>query len=175
VLIAVILINNMSKLINAKLMYKFLKKATLLILSGYMIIVVINFSVQGYILYKTDNIFISSIKALSPSAMPVVGNAVSSFFGVFLKSILMIKDVLGIVIIIFLFSAFGGSLVKIALALILYKVVGVLTEPLNENISKLIYEMADIFYIYLICMITPIIIVTVYYSILLNYMNNIFG
>ncbi|MDF2950124.1 MAG: hypothetical protein K0R07_2173, partial [Sedimentibacter sp.] len=53
IMIAVILINNMSKLINAKLKYKFLKKATLLILSAYMIIVVINFSVQGYILYKT--------------------------------------------------------------------------------------------------------------------------
>jgi len=175
VMIAVILINNMSKLINATLMYKFLKKATLLILSGYMIIIVINFSVQGYILYKTDNIFISSIKALSPAAVPVIGNAVSSFFGVFLKSILMIKDILGIVIIIFMFSAFGGSLIKIGLALILYKAVGVLTEPFSENISKLIYEMADIFYIYLICLITPIIIVTVYYSILLNYMNNIFG
>jgi stage III sporulation protein AE len=175
VMIAVILINNMSKLINAKLMYKFLKKATLLILSGYMIIVVINFSVQGYILYKTDNIFISSIKALSPSAMPIIGNAVSNFFGVFLKSVLMIKDVLGIVIIIFMFSAFGGSLIKIAIALALYKVVGVLSEPLNENISKLIYEMADMFYIYLICLMTPIIIVTVYYSILLNYINNIFG
>ncbi|WP_313345529.1 stage III sporulation protein AE [Sedimentibacter sp.] len=175
IMIAVILINNMSKLINARLLYKFLKKATLLILSGYMIIIVINFSVQGYILYKTDNIFISSIKALSPSAVPVIGNAVSSFFGVFLKSILMIKDVLGIVIIIFMFSAFGGSLIKIALALILYKAVGVLTEPFSENISKLIYEMADMFFIYLICLITPIIIVTVYYSILLNYMNNIFG
>ena len=175
VMIAVILINNMSKLINAKLLYKFLKKATLLILSGYMIIVVINFSVQGYILYKTDNIFISSIKALSPAAAPVIGNAVGNFFGVFLKSVLMIKDVLGIVIIIFMFSAFGGSLIKIALALVLYKAVGVLTEPFNENISKLIYEMADMFYIYLICLLTPIIIVTVYYSILLNYMNNIFG
>ncbi|WMJ76243.1 MULTISPECIES: stage III sporulation protein AE [unclassified Sedimentibacter] len=175
VLITVILINNMSKLINAKLMYKFLKKATLLFLSGYMIIVVINFSVQGYILYKTDNIFINSIKALSPSAVPIIGNAVSKFFGVFLKSILMIKDVLGIVIIIFMFSAFGGSLIKISLALVLYKTVGVLTEPLNENISKLIYEMADMFYVYLICLMTPIIIVTVYYSILLNYINNIFG
>jgi stage III sporulation protein AE len=175
IMIAVILINNMSKLINAKLMYKFLKKATLLILSAYMIIVVINFSVQGYILYKTDNIFISSIKAISPAAMPIIGNAVGNFFGVFLKSVLMIKDVLGIVIIIFMFSAFGGSLIKIALALVLYKAVGVLSEPFNENISKLIYEMADMFYIYLICLMTPIIIVTVYYSILLNYMNNIFG
>lgn len=175
IMIAVILINNMSKLINAKLMYKFLKKATLLILSVYMIIVVINFSVQGYILYKTDNIFISSIKAISPAAVPIIGNAVGNFFGVFLKSVLMIKDVLGIVIIIFMFSAFGGSLIKIALALILYKAVGVLSEPFNENISKLIYEMADMFYIYLICLMTPIIIVTVYYSILLNYMNNIFG
>lgn len=175
ILIAVILINNMGNLINAKLLYKLLKKATLLILSAYMIIVVINFSVQGYILYKTDNIFVSSIKALSPSAVPVIGNAVSSFFGVFLKSILMIKDVLGIVVIVFIFSAFGGSLIKIAAALAIYKTVGVLAEPFNENISKLIYEMADIFYIYLICMITPIIIVTVYYSILLKYMNNIFG
>ena len=175
IMIAVILINNMSKFINAKLLYKFLKKGTLLILSGYMIIVVINFSVQGYILYKTDNIFISSIKALSPSAVPVIGSAVTSFFGVFLKSILMIKDVLGIVIIVFILSAFGGSLIKILLALVLYKAVGVITEPFNENISKLIYEMADLFYIYLICLITPIIIVTVYYSILLNYMNNIFG
>jgi len=175
VMIAVILINNMSKFINAKLLYKFLKKGTLLILSGYMIIVVINFSVQGYILYKTDNIFISSIKALSPASVPVIGNAVTSFFGVFLKSILMIKDVLGIVIIVFVLSAFGGSLIKILLALILYKAVGVFTEPFNENISKLIYEMADLFYIYLVCLMTPIIIVTVYYSILLNYMNNIFG
>ncbi len=175
IMIAVILVNNMSKLINMKLFYGALKKVTLLILSGYMIIVVINFSVQGYILYKTDNIFISSIKALSPSAVPIIGSAVTNFFGVFLKSILMIKDVLGVIVIVFLLSAFGGSLVKIVLALVLYKAVGVLTEPLNENISKLIYEMADLFYIYLICLITPIIIVTVYYSILLNYMNNIFG
>lgn len=175
VMIAVILVNNMSKLINMKLLYGALKKVTLLILSVYMIIVVINFSVQGYILYKTDNIFISSIKALSPSAVPVIGSAVTNFFGVFLKSILMIKDVLGVVVIVFLLSSFGGSIVKIMLALVLYKAVGVLTEPFNENISKLIYEMADLFYIYLICLITPIIIVTVYYSILLNYMNNIFG
>jgi len=163
IMIAVILTNNMNKLINAKLLYKALKKGTLLILSGYMIIVVINFSVQGYILYKTDNIFISSIKAMSPSSLPVVGNAVTSFFGVFLKSLLMIKDVLGIVVI------------KIGIALIAYKVLGVLTEPFNENISNLIYEMADMFYIYLICLITPIVIVTVYYSIIINYMNNILG
>ena len=175
IMIAVILTNNMNKLINAKLLYKALKKGTLLILSGYMIIVVINFSVQGYILYKTDNIFISSIKAMSPSSLPVVGNAVTSFFGVFLKSLLMIKDVLGIVVIVFILSSFGGSIIKIGIALIAYKVLGVLTEPFNENISNLIYEMADVFYIYLICLITPIVIVTVYYSIIINYMNNILG
>jgi len=174
VIVSVILINNVSKLMNAKLLYKFIKKGTLLILSGYIVIVVINFSVQGYILYKTDNIFISSIKALSPSSIPVVGSAVTSFFGVFLKSILMIKDVLGIIIIVFIFSAFGGSLLKFFVIFIMYKATAVLIEPINENISNLIFEMADIFYIYLICMLTPIIIVTVYYSILLNYMNNIF-
>lgn len=173
IMISVILTNNMNKLINAKLLYKAIKKGTLLILSGYMIIVVINFSVQGYILSKTDNIFISSIKALSPSSLPVVGNAVTSFFGVFLKSLLMIKDVLGIVVIVFILSTFGGSIVKISIVLIVYKAIGVLTEPFNENISKLIYEMADMFYIYLICLITPIVIVTVYYSIIINYMNNI--
>lgn len=175
IMIAVILINNMSKLINAEMLYKFLKKGTLLILSGYIIIVVINFSVQGYILYKTDNIFINSIKALSPSSIPFIGNAVTSFFGVFLKSILLIKDVLGVVVIIFVLSAFGGSLLKIFLAFALYKATAVISEPFNKKISKMIYEMADIFYIYFICMLTPIIIVTVYYSVLLNYMNNIFG
>jgi len=175
IIISVILVNNISKLLNAQLLFKFLKKGTLLILSGYIIIVVINFSVQGYILYKTDNIFISSIKALSPSSIPFIGSAVTNFFGVFLKSLLMIKDVLGIVLIVFILSAFGGSLIKIFVVFIMYKVTAVLIEPINENISKLIYEMADIFYIYLICMITPIIIVTVYYSILLNFLNNIFG
>ncbi len=174
-MIALILINNTSKLFNAKLFYDFSKKGTLLILSGYITIVVIIFSLQGYILYKTDNIFISSIKALSPSAIPVVGKAVTSFFGVFLKSVLMIKDVLGIIVILFILSAFGGSLIKILIVLMMYKLTSILIEPFNEKISKFIYEMADIFYIYLICMITPIIIVTVYYSILLNYMNNIFG
>lgn len=175
VIISVILINNVSKEINAQLLFKLLKKGTLIILSGYIIIVVINFSVQGYILYKTDNIFISSIKALSPSSIPFIGSAVTNFFGVFLKSLLMIKDVLGIILIVFILSAFGGSLIKIFVVFIMYKVTAVLVEPINENVSKLIYEMADIFYIYLICMITPIIIVTVYYSILLNYLNNIFG
>lgn len=173
VMIAVILTNNMNKLINMNLLYKFLKKGTLLILSGYLFIVVINFSVQGYILYKTDNIFISSIKAMSPSSLPLVGNAVTSFFGVFLKSLLMIKDVLGILIIIFILLTFGGSVIKILLALIVYKVLGVIAEPFNENISKLIYEMADMFYIYLLCLITPMTIITVYYSIIINYMNNI--
>ena len=175
VIISVILVNNISNLLNAELLFKFLKKGTLLILSGYIIIVVINFSVQGYILYKTDNIFISSIKALSPSSIPFIGSVVTSFFGVFLKSLLMIKDVLGIVLIVFILSAFGGSLIKIFVVFIMYKVTAVLVEPINEKVSKLIFEMADIFYIYLICMITPIIIVTVYYSILLNYLNNIFG
>lgn len=175
VLISVILINNISSFMNADLLYKFLKKGTLLILSGYIIIVVINFSVQGYILYKTDNIFISTIKSLSPAAIPVVGNAVTGFFGVFIKSLLMIKDVLGITVIVFLLSAFGGSLIKIFLVFVLYKVTAVLVEPINEKVSKLIYEMADIFYVYLLCTVTPIVIVTVYYSVLLNYMNNIFG
>lgn len=174
-MIALILINNTSKLFNAKLFYNFSKKGTLLILSGYITIVVIIFSVQGYILYKTDNIFISSLKALSPSAIPVLGKAITSFFGVFLKSVLMIKDIIGVVIIIFVLTAFGGSLIKIVVILIMYKLTSVLIEPFNEKISKFVYEMSDIFYIYLICMLTPIIIVTVYYSILLNYMNNIFG
>lgn len=174
-MIVVILINNIGGMINVKLLYKFLKKGTLLILSGYMIIVVINFSVQGYILYKTDNIFVSSLKALSPSVVPVVGKAVGNFFGMFIKSILMIKDVLGIVVIVFMLSAFGGSILKIIFCLVLYKAVGVITEPFNDKLSKMIYEMADIFYIYLICMAIPIIIITVYYSILLNYINNIFG
>lgn len=57
----------------------------------------------------------------------------------------MIKDVLGIVVIIFILSSFGGSIIKISIAFIVYKVLGVMTEPVNENISKLIYEMADIF------------------------------
>ncbi|HRC79953.1 MAG TPA: hypothetical protein PLF27_01070 [Sedimentibacter sp.] len=175
IMTALILTNNMNKLINAKLMYKVIKKGTLLILSAFIVIVVINFSVQGYILYKTDNIFISSIKAMSPSSLPLVGNAVSSFFGVFLKSLLMIKDVLGFIVIVFILSSFGGSIIKIGIAFTVYKVLGVLTEPVNENISKLIYEMADIFYIYLICLITPLVIITVYYSVLINYMNNILG
>nr|WP_312576307.1 hypothetical protein [Sedimentibacter sp.] len=175
IIISVVLINNVSKLINAQLLFKFLKKGTLLILTGYIIIVVINFSVQGYILYKTDNIFITSIKALSPSSIPFIGSAVTNFFGVFFKSLLMIKDVLGIILIVFILSAFGGSLIKIFAVFIMYKVTSVLVEPINENVSKLIYEMSDIFYIYLLCMVTPIIIVTVYYSILLNYLNNIFG
>lgn len=175
IIISVVLINNVSKLVNAKLLFKLLKKGTLIILSGYIIIVVINFSVQGYILYKTDNIFISSVKALSPSSIPFIGSAVTSFFGVFFKSLLMIKDVLGIILIVFIFSAFGGSLIKIFAVFIMYKVTSVLIEPINESVSKLIYEMSDIFYIYLVCMITPIVIVTVYYSILLNYLNNIFG
>ncbi len=175
IIISVVLINNVSKLVNAKLLFKLLKKGTLIILSGYIIIVVINFSVQGYILYKTDNIFISSVKALSPSSIPFIGSAVTSFFGVFFKSLLMIKDILGIILIVFIFSAFGGSLIKIFAVFIMYKVTSVLIEPINESVSKLIYEMSDIFYIYLICMITPIVIVTVYYSILLNYLNNIFG
>lgn len=175
IIISVVLINNVSKLVNAKLLFKLLKKGTLIILSGYIIIVVINFSVQGYILYKTDNIFISSVKALSPSSIPFIGSAVTSFFGVFFKSLLMIKDVLGIILIVFILSAFGGSLIKIFAVFIMYKVTSVLIEPINESVSKLIYEMSDIFYIYLICMITPIVIVTVYYSILLNYLNNIFG
>jgi len=175
VIISVVLINNVSKLINAKLLFKLLKKGTLIILGGYIFIVVINFSVQGYILYKTDNIFISSVKALSPSSIPFIGSAVTSFFGVFFKSLLMIKDVLGIILIVFIFSTFGGSLIKIFAVFIMYKVTSVLVEPINENVSKLIYEMSDIFYIYLICLITPIVIVTAYYSILLNYLNNIFG
>jgi hypothetical protein len=53
IMTGIILINNMNKFINLKLMYKALKKGTLLILSAFIIIVVINFSVQGYILYKT--------------------------------------------------------------------------------------------------------------------------
>lgn len=175
VLIAVILINNTGKLVNMKLLFKFLKKGTLLILSAYIIIVVINFSVQGYILYKTDNIFITSVKALSPESIPVIGNAVNSFFGVFLKSILLIKDVLGVVMLIFIFSAFGSSLLRMFIVFIMYKATAVIAEPLSAGLSKLIYEMADIFYIYLVCMLTPIVIVTVYYSVLLNYLNNIFG
>jgi len=174
IIISIVLINNVSNLINAKLLFKVIKKGTLIFLVGYIIIVVINFSVQGYILYKTDNIFISSVKALSPSSIPFIGSAITSFFGVFFKSLLMIKDVLGIILIVFIFSAFGGSLIKIFAVFIMYKVTSVLIEPINENVSKLIYEMSDIFYIYLICLVTPIVIVTAYYSILLNYLNNIF-
>ena len=74
VMIAVILINNMSKLINATLMYKFLKKATLLILSGYMIIIVINFSVQGYIYYKTDHHWTSLGAYLAYKEFAIVNN-----------------------------------------------------------------------------------------------------
>ena len=174
-LIAIILINNISKLINAKLLYEFLKKASLIILSLYIIVVVINFSVQGYIYYKTDNLFINAVKAVSPSSVPLVGNAINNFFGLFAKSILFIKDIAGFIIILFIFSIFGGTLVRIFIIFILYKITAALAETFNESISNLLKELSDIMYIYLICLLTPIIILTSYYSIMLSYLNNIFG
>lgn len=175
ILIAIILINNISKLVNAKLLYQFLKKATLIILSLYIIVVVINFSVQGYIYYKTDNLFINAVKAVSPSSIPMVGNAINNFFGLFAKSVLFIKDIAGFVIILFIFSIFGGSLIKIFMIFALYKITAAFAETFNESISSLLKELADVMYIYLICLLTPVIILTSYYSIMLSYLNNIFG
>ncbi len=175
ILTAIILINNISKLVNAKLLYKFLKKATLIILSTYIIVVVINFSVQGYIYYKTDNLFINAVKAISPSSIPMVGNAVNNFFGLFINSVLFIKDVAGLVIILFIFSLFGSSLLKLFIIFILYRITAAMAEPFNENISSLMQELSDIMYIYLVCLATPIIIITSYYSIMLSYLNSIYG
>ncbi len=175
VLIAIILINNISKLVNAKLLYQFLKKASLIILSLYIIVVVINFSVQGYIYYKTDNLFINAVKAVSPSSIPMVGNAINNFFGLFAKSILFIKDIAGFVIILFIFSIFGGTIIKLFIIFILYKITAAFAETFNESISNLLKELSDIMYIYLICLLTPVIILTSYYSIMLSYLNNIFG
>lgn len=175
ILTAIILINNISKLVNAKLLYKFLKKATLIILSTYIIVVVINFSVQGYIYYKTDNLFINAVKAISPSSIPMVGNAVNNFFGLFINSVLFIKDVAGLVIILFIFSLFGSSLLKLFIIFILYRITAAIAEPFNENISSLMQELSDIMYIYLVCLATPIIIITSYYSIMLSYLNSIYG
>ncbi len=175
ILTAIILINNISKLVNAKLLYKFLKKATLIILSTYIIVVVINFSVQGYIYYKTDNLFINAVKAISPSSIPMVGNAVNNFFGIFINSVLFIKDVAGLVIILFIFSLFGSSLIKLFIIFILYRITAALAEPFNENISSLMQELSDIMYIYFVCLVTPIIIITSYYSIMLSYLNSIYG
>ncbi len=175
ILTAIILINNISKLVNAKLLYKFLKKATLIILSTYIIVVVINFSVQGYIYYKTDNLFINAVKAISPSSIPMVGNAVNNFFGLFINSVLFIKDVAGFVIILFIFSLFGSSLLKLFIIFILYRITAAIAEPFNENISSLMQELSDIMYIYLVCLATPIIIITSYYSIMLSYLNSIYG
>lgn len=175
VLIAIILINNISKLVNARLLYQFLKNATLIILSLYIIVVVINFSVQGYIYYKTDNLFINAVKAVSPSSIPMLGNAINNFFGLFAKSILFIKDIAGFVIILFIFSIFGGSIIKILIMFVLYKITAACAETFNENISSLLKELADVMYIYLFCLLTPVIILTSYYSIMLSYLNNIFG
>lgn len=175
ILTAIILINNISKLVNAKLLYKFLKKATLIILSTYIIVVVINFSVQGYIYYKTDNLFINAVKAISPSSIPMVGNAVNNFFGLFINSVLFIKDVAGLVIILFIFSLFGSSLIKLFIIFILYRITAALAEPFNESISSLMQELSDIMYIYFVCLVTPIIIITSYYSIMLSYLNSIYG
>ncbi len=175
ILTAIILINNISKLVNAKLLYKFLKKATLIILSTYIIVVVINFSVQGYIYYKTDNLFINAVKAISPSSIPMVGNAVNNLFGLFINSVLFIKDVAGLVIILFIFSLFGSSLLKLFIIFILYRITAAIAEPFNENISSLMQELSDIMYIYLVCLATPIIIITSYYSIMLSYLNSIYG
>lgn len=175
ILTAIILINNISKLVNAKLLYKFLKKATLIILSTYIIVVVINFSVQGYIYYKTDNLFINAVKAISPSSIPIVGNAVNNFFGLFINSVLFIKDVAGLVIILFIFSIFGSSLIKLFIIFILYRITAAIAEPFNESISSLMQELSDIMYIYFVCLVTPIIIITSYYSIMLSYLNSIYG
>ncbi|QSX06822.1 hypothetical protein JYG23_05065 [Sedimentibacter sp. zth1] len=175
VLIVIVLINNISKLVNAKLLYKFLKKFTLTIFVLYIFIVVINFSVQGYILYKTDNIFINSIKSLSPSSAPVIGNAVNNFFGLFVKSLLLIKDIVGFIIILFIYSTFGSSIIKLFIVFILYRATAAVSEPFNTNISNLLQELSDIMYIYFVCLMTPIIIITIYYSITINFLNNIFG
>lgn len=174
ILTVIILINNISKLIDAKLLYKFLKKATLFIFAAYIFIVVINFSVQGYILYKTDNIFISSIKSLSPSSAPVVGNAVNNFFGLFMNSLMLIKDFLGFIIILFIYSTFGSSIIRLIIITLMYKLTAAICEPFNSSISKLLQELSDIMYIYFACLMTPIIIITIYYSILIKYINNIF-
>ncbi len=175
ILIVIILINNISKLVNARLLYQFLKNATLIILSLYIIVVVINFSVQGYIYYKTDNLFINAVKAVSPSSVPMFGNVINNFFGLFAKSVLFIKDIAGFVIILFIFSVFGGSIIKMFIMFVLYKITAACAETFNENISCLLKELSDVMYIYLVCLLTPVIILTSYYSIMLSYLNNIFG
>lgn len=175
ILIVIIIINNINDLLNIKLFYKFIKKAVLVMVGLYISIVVINFSVQGYILSKTDSVFMSSIMAISPKSIPLIGNAVNNFMGVFLKSLLLIKDIVGIIFIIFILSAFGDIILKILFVFIAYKITAVIVEPFNEKISKFINEVSDVFYIYLICFTTPIIIITIYYSIILNYLNNVFG
>lgn len=175
ILIVIIIINNINDLLNIKLFYKFIKKAVLVFVSLYISIVVINFSVQGYILSKTDSVFMSSIMAISPKSIPLIGNAVNSFMGVFLKSLLLIKDIVGVIFIIFILSAFGDIIIKILFVFLAYKVTAVIVEPFNEKISRFINEVSDVFYIYLICFTTPILIITIYYSIILNYLNNVFG
>ncbi len=175
ILIVIIIINNISDLFDFKLLYKFVKKTVIIIVGVYIFIVVINFSVQGYILYRTDNVFINSIKALSPSSVPIIGNAINNLFGVFFKSLLLIKDILGFIFIVFILSAFGDVVLKILFIFLIYKITAVLVEPFNSKIANFINEMSDVFYIYLICYTTPIFIITIYYSIMLNYLNNVFG
>lgn len=175
ILTALVLINNVSNLIDAKLLYKFIKKVTLTIFMVYIFIVVINFSVQGYILYKADNIFINSIKSLSPSSAPVIGNSINNFFGLFVNSLMMIKDIAGFVIILFIYSTFGGSIIKIFAVFILYRFSAAVSELFSPRISNLLQELSDIMYIYLGCLMTPIIIITIYYSITIKFLNNIFG
>lgn len=175
ILVPIIIINNMSNLFNLKLLYKFLKKAVFIIICIYIFIVVINFSVQGYILYRVDNVFINSIKALSPASIPVIGNAVNNFFGVFFKSLLLIKDIIGLIFIVFILFTFGSTAVKIVFLFIIYKLAATLIEPFNTKISIFINEIADIFNVYLLCYLTPIIIITAYYSIVLNYITNVFN
>lgn len=174
-LITLIIINNLGNLIKINLLYKLVKKGALIILSIYIFIVVINFSVQGYILYKTDNIFISSVKALAPTSIPILGSAVNNFFGIFVGSLSLIKDVIGFVVIFFIISLFGSSLFKILITFVLYKITAALSEPFNEKISKLLNELTDVFYIYFISLATPVIIITIYYSVLINFLNNLFG
>lgn len=151
---AILVINNISKIIKLKKLSSFIKQINLVSIGAMFTIYLGLVSMQGLYVKSIDNFAVKTTKYAIGNFIPVVGNFVSDSVDMLLSSSQLIKGVFGGIGLVLLVAVCLLPIIKILSIIFVYKISAIVVEPIgDDSISSFLNEVANLMVVMLACII----------------------
>ena len=97
---------------------------------------------QGLVGASVDNVSVRSLKFALAGYVPILGGYLSDGFDIIAASCILIKNAVGLVAVIMLFSAILAPIAKLLILSLCLKTAAAVTEPLGADMSNVMFKLS---------------------------------